>query len=150
MAQKQIAIIESMLGEDAWQMVYIAETASEAWTRLVIHHEWNEAKLKALFAGDDWIIENGDYAGEYFVQNKRVLKGRYELSTLLKIEDYLNELITSVETTPSLEEVDEEIWERGEWQDGDDANREDAAKAEAIREIAKTLLAVIRNEKKGK
>lgn len=149
MAEKQLTVIQSALGE--WSDKYYAkETTSEAWSRVVLC-KMTESELRAKLYGDDWVIQNGDYSCEFFVQNKRVLKGNYELSSLLKIEDYLNELITSVETTPSLEEVDEEIWERGEWQDGDDANREDAAKAEAIREIAKTLLAVIRNEKeKGK
>lgn len=147
MAEKQIAIIESALGENAYRMVSLHETTSEAWTRLVIQKGTTEAQLKALLKGNDWVIENGDWQNEFFIQNKRVLNGNYELATLLKIEDFVYDLMRYADTTPTLEEVDNAIIQRGEWQDGDDWEREEAAKAEAIREISKTILAVIRNEK---
>ena len=58
----------------------------------------------------------------------------------------LEQMLEYAESQWTLEEIDAIISERGEWEDGDDTEREKAASAETVRNMATTLLEIIGKE----
>lgn len=96
------------------------------------------------FEGDDELIaqaSRNDTIKEICGELIAVIYG--EKWKLQLIEGMATEMLREWQNAKTIEEVEAEIEARGEWMDGDDSNREDAAQAEIKKEIANKLIAVI-------